>query len=153
MSCIPRGDKAAPDHPDPTWLGVLAHRRFDGPDALEAAAERFTAAGLTPSDVVPHLADAGDALYAAAVSGAPDWAERFGGVRGAALLAAEVSALMSHLVARAAGVRALSIDGLLDDYSAITVAHELGVARQKVYQLARPELEPHFLTTTPWRIP
>lgn len=98
-----------------------------------------------------HLEDAGDRLYQAAASGEEAWAVAFGGERAVALLAAEVSALMSHLVARAASVRSVCVDALLDEFSAVTVAGALGVARQKVYELARPNIDPEYLTTTPWR--
>jgi hypothetical protein len=54
-----------------------------------------------------------------------------------ALLAAEVSALAAHLNARASAVRALAVDALLEDFSAVTVAAYLGVSRQKVYDLSR----------------
>lgn len=151
MSSNPRGDTGSADTVETEWHAVLAHRQNDPEGALEAAIARLSVAGLTPHDVEAHLIDGGDALYAAATSGDEDWAEAFGGSRAVALLAAEVSALMSHLVARAAGVRALGIAELLDDYSAVTVARELGVARQKVYGLARSDLSTDFIPTTPWR--
>ena len=43
------------------------------------------------------------------------------------------------------------VEALLDEFSAVTVAGALGVARQKVYELARPNIHPEYLTTTPWR--
>lgn len=118
---------------------------------MTAVIERFEAAGVTPADVASHLEDGGDRLYAAAASGAAGWASEFGGERAVALLAAEASALMSHLVARAASVRSVCVEALLDEFSAVTVAGALGVARQKVYELARTSVDPDFLTTTPWR--
>jgi hypothetical protein len=133
------------------WVRVLAHRRRDSPAAVTAVIERFGAAGVTPDQVASHLQDGGDRLYAVAASGGEGWASEFGGERAVALLAAEVSALMSHLVARAASVRSVCVEALLDEYSAVTVAGALGVARQKVYELARPSVDPDYLTTTPWR--
>lgn len=153
MTSNPRGDSGEREIIDSSWSAILAHRRNESAGTLEAVAARFEATGLSPTDVMVHLADGGDALYAAAASGDPRWADQYGGTLAVALLAAEVSALMSHLVSRAAGVRALSIAELLDDYSAVTVARELGVARQKIYGLARDDLNPHFIPTAPWRTP
>ncbi|WP_143938787.1 hypothetical protein [Tessaracoccus rhinocerotis] len=133
------------------WSHVLEHRRKDGPETVEAVVERFEAAGVTPAQVASHLEDGGDRLFAAAASGGEDWAAPFGGERAVALISAEVSALMSHLVARAASVRSVCVDALLEEFSAVTVAGALGVARQKVYELARASVDPEYLTTTPWR--
>ena len=150
----PRGDSpslpaAPPDEAE--WARVLAHRRREGPATVDAAIARFRAAGVTPVEVESHLEDAGDRLYGAAAAGEEDWALAFGGERAVALLAAEVGALMAHLVARAASVRSVCVDALLEEFSAVTVAGALGVARQKVYELARPSVDPDFLTTAPWR--
>lgn len=156
MTSNPRGDNASPDtapSEEPEWGRVLAHRGREGPTTVDAVIERFRAAGVLPTEVESHLDDAGDRLYQAAMSGAQDWAVDFGGERAVALLAAEVSALMSHLVARAASVRSVCVEALLDEYSAVTVAGALGVARQKVYELARPSADPGYITTTPWRLP
>lgn len=96
------------------------------------------------------LSDGGDGLYAAAKSGDKDWADRFGGPLAAALLAAEVSALVAHLNSRASAVRAAAVEVLLDDYSAVTVAAYLGVSRQKVYDISRGSLAAPFIDQTPW---
>ena len=154
MTCTPRGDNPQTDALDSDraeWERVLEHRRLDAPATLDATIDRFRAAGVTPEDVASHLRDAGDRLYRAAASGEDDWAATFGGERAVALLAAEVSALMSHLVARAANVRSVCVDALLDEFSAVTVASALGVARQKVYELARHPIDSSFLSTTHWR--
>ncbi|WIY81433.1 hypothetical protein [Propionimicrobium sp. PCR01-08-3] len=154
MKSNPRGDNshpAATSSKQAEWTGVLAHRRKDSPATVAAVIERFEAAGVTPGEVASHLEDGGDRLYAAAASGADNWASAFGGEQAAALLAAEVSALMSHLVARAAGVRSVCVEALLDEFSAVTVGGALGVARQKVYELARASVDPDYLKTTPWR--
>src|SRR5687768_6128569 len=98
MSGNPRGDSVMPAGADKQWRTVLAHRQEEPHGMLEATVARLTAAGLTPADVHVHLVDGGDALYAAATSGNVDWADSYGGARAVALLAAEVSALMSHLV-------------------------------------------------------
>lgn len=97
------------------------------------------------------LEDSGDALYAAASGGAKDWADRFGGPLAVALLAAEVSALAAHLNARGSAVRALAVDALLDEFSAVTVAAHLGVSRQKVYDLNRPTRISSYIDGVPWR--
>lgn len=156
MSSNPRDDNVVggPElSGEAEWARVLAHRSREQATTVSAVIERFRAAGLTPADVESHLQDAGDRLYAAAASGEESWADAFGGERAAALLAAEISALMSHLVARAASVRSVCVEGLLDEFSAVTVAGALGVARQKVYELARASAETDYLTTTPWRRP
>ena len=153
MMCNPRGDITSDSidvRADPEWLRVLAHRQREPVAVLEAVIERFRAAGVTPGSVESHLQDAGDRLYAAAASGRVSWAAEFGGDRVVALIAAEVSALASHLVARAAGIRAASIEALLEEYSAVTVASSLGVARQKVYELAKGSVGTDFIKTTPW---
>ena len=154
MDRNPRGDKLQPGPADSAadqWIRVLAHRQKDAPATVASVIERFDAAGVTPNQVASHLEDGGDRLYAAASSGGADWAVEFGGERAAPLLPAEVSTLMSHRVARAASVHTVCIGALLDEYSAVTVASAIGVARQKVYELARPSVDPDYLTTTPWR--
>jgi len=154
MISNPRGDDRVVSgnaSDDAHWRRVLAHRSRDGQDTVDAAVERFRAAGVTPEEAESHLKDGGDRLYAAAHTGAGDWADAFGGPRAVAVVAAEVSALMSHLVARAASVRAACVDALLDEFSAVAVANALGVARQKVYELAKPEVDPDYLMITPWR--
>jgi hypothetical protein len=140
MSCQPRIDTE--------WAEVLAHRP---PRTCAEAVARFAEHGITPAQVRAVLADGGDALYAAASGGVDGWAEQFGGPLGVALLAAEVSAYTAHLTARAAGVRALAVDRLLDDLSAVTVASRLGVSRQKVYDLARGGLTTPFVDRVLWR--
>lgn len=127
MSCQPGGDTQA-------WERVLAHRP---PELRTTVADRFTESGLTVDQVQCALDDLGDQLYAAAESADDDWAERFGGPLAAALLAAEVSSLAAHLNSRGSAVRALAVEVLLDDFSAVTVAAGLGVSRQKVYDIAR----------------
>jgi hypothetical protein len=101
-------------------------------------------------DLSRALSDSGDAMFAAARSGAGDWAVPFGGVLGVALLAAEVSALAAHLNSRASAIRAVGVDALLDDYSAVAVAAALGVSRQKVYELSKGGSLAAFLDISPW---
>ena len=139
-------------HPgvDSDWDTVLAHRP---PDTRQPARERFASAGVTPEQVRAALADGGDELFAAATSGAEEWAEPFGGALAVALIAAEVSALTAHLTSRGSAVRALAVEALLDDFSAVTVASRLGVSRQKVYDIARPNPTSTYLDQAPWRRP
>lgn len=154
MTSNPRGDNlhGSPELPEETaWTRVLAHRERERATAIEAVIERFRAAGVTPEDVESHLQDGGDRLYAAVASGRDGWSEEFGGERAVALLAAEVSALMSHLVARAAMVRSVCVEALLDEFSAVTVAGALGVARQKVYELGKASISSDYVARTPWR--
>ena len=134
----------------PSWADVLAHRPED---ARSAVVDRFVQNGIGPDRVQLALADGGDALYAAARSGEPDWADRFGGRLAAALLAAEVSALAAHLNSRASTVRTLAVEAMLDDYSAITVGARLGVSRQKVYEISRGDSSGNFVDSVPWRQP
>jgi hypothetical protein len=142
MSRQPGGDNG--------WDVVLAHR----PSEIRVAVrERFESAGVPPAQVLAALSDGGDELYAAAASGAEDWAKPFGGTLAVALLAAEVGALTAHLTSRSSAIRALAVGALLDDYSAVTVAGRLGVSRQKVYEIARPGTTMSFLEHTPWRLP
>lgn len=132
------------------WDCVLAHRPAD---ARAAVRERFVENGITPDRVKAVLDDVGDGLYAAARDGATDWADRFGGPLAVALLAAEASALAAHLNSRGSAVRALAVDMLLDDFSAVTVAARIGVSRQKVYDIGRPSLTGPFIDRAPWRQP
>lgn len=143
MQRQPRGDAL-------TWDLVLGHR---SPDVRSAVSDRFAENGITPDRVKAVLDDGGDALYAAARSGEQDWADRFGGPLAAALLAAEVSSLAAHLNSRASTVRALAVDALLDDFSAVTVATRLGVSRQKVYEISRGTATSPFIDLAPWRQP
>ncbi|MEV0430431.1 hypothetical protein [Micromonospora sp. NPDC050495] len=152
MSSNPRGDNllgSAALSDGAEWARVLAHRGRDRATTFDAVVERFRAAGVTPEEVESHLSDAGDRLYAAATSGGEGWAAQFGGARAVALLAAEISALMSHLVARAASVRAVCVEALLDEFSAVAVAEALGVARQKVYGLGRANVDADYVRKTP----
>ena len=139
----PRGDSGE-------WDLVLAHRPDDVRDPVST---RFLESGLAPARVQEVLEDGGDALCAAAKSGAKDWAEPFGGMLAAALLATEVSALAAHLNSRASAVRALAVSELLDHFSAVTVAERLGVSRQKVYEVSRGELTTTHINRVPWRKP
>lgn len=154
MNSNPRGDNDF-NTLDPTeevaWAQVLEHRVRDSASTFAAVVERFRAAGVTPQEVQSHLQDGGDRMYQAAASGKRDWALQFGGEQAVALLAAEVSALMSHLVARAAMVRSMCVEALLDEFSAVSVAGALGVARQKIYQIGRANTAPDFVEHTPWR--
>jgi hypothetical protein len=132
------------------WGEVLAHRPVEGRQETVA---RLAASGITAAQVRAVLCDGGDELYAAARRGGERWAEPFGGPLAAALLAAEVSALAAHLTSRAAGVRSLAVDQLLDEVSAVTVAARLGVSRQKVYDVARGGLMARYVDRVPWRQP
>lgn len=152
MMSNPRGDNAPADDLGADWVRVLAHRQREGQHVIEAVVDRFRGAGVRPADVESHLSDGGDRLYTAAKSGDDRWADEFGGPRAVAVLAAEVSALLSHLVARAASVRSVCVEAMLDEFSAVTVAGAIGVARQKVYELAKPEVDENYLAHSPWRI-
>lgn len=158
MTSNPWGDIPTPedDRPGPLpeqWRLALAHRIDTGAGVseLHGLIRRYAEVGLTAVEVREVLIDGGDSLFAAATSGTPGWADPFGGPLGVALLAAEVSAFASHLNSRASGVRSVAVDALLEDYSAITVAAELGVARQKVYGIARSGLRGPHLQHVPWR--
>jgi hypothetical protein len=135
---------------DTSWSVVLAHRP---PEARSAVRERFESAGVGVAQVLAALSDGGDELYAAAAGGADDWAKPFGGALAVALLAAEVGAMTAHLTSRSSAIRAVAVEALLDDFSAVTVANRLGVSRQKVYEIARPGSITSFLDHTPWRLP
>jgi hypothetical protein len=139
VSRQPRGDTS--------WDAVLAHRP---PDSRGSVRERFESAGVTPGQLRAALDDGGDELYAAATSGAEDWAKPFGGALAVALIAAEVGALTAHLTSRSSAIRAVAVESLLDDFSAVTVAGRLGVSRQKVYDIARSSTNT-YLQRAPWR--
>jgi hypothetical protein len=131
-----------------SWDVVLGHRP---PDVRDEVSGRFDENGIAAGLVKNVLDDGGDALYAAARSGDPGWADRFGGPLAAALLAAEVSSLAAHLNSRASAVRALAVDALLDEFSAVTVATRLGVSRQKVYEISRGTSIGPYVNLVPWR--
>lgn len=137
---------------DAEWQSVLAHRAEDD-GSRAAAAARFMAAGVGAAQVREALSDAGDALYQAARRRSPGWAEPFGGTLAVALLAAEVSVFAAHVNSRASGIRSEAVAELLEDYSAVTVAGELGVSRQKVYEISRSGLRPPYIDHVPWRTP
>ena len=133
----------------PSWVTVLAHR----PDAVRSSvAERFEESGVASELVELVLQDGGDSLYTAARGGDASWADGFGGWLGVALLSAEVSALASHLNARASAVRTLAVEELLEDVSAISVAAHLGISRQKVYEISRGRRDDHYIDRVPWRV-
>ncbi|MGJ3190962.1 hypothetical protein [Paenarthrobacter sp. FR1] len=152
MTSQPRGDMRGIEAVDNEWLRVLTHRSDDD-GSRDIAARRFAERGITPNQVRAVLADCGDALYAAAASGKAGWAEPFGGPLAVALLSAEVSMFAAHVNSRASGIRSAAVAELLDEYSAVTVAGELGVARQKVYEIARAGLRPPYIEQVPWRTP
>ncbi|PXA80743.1 hypothetical protein DCC26_03630 [Auritidibacter sp. NML120779] len=152
MRSIPRGDKTPDDAFGAEWVRVLAHRQREGQHVMDKVVERFRAAGVRPDEVESHLCDAGDRLYAVATSDDDRWADEFGGPRAVAVLAVEISALMSHLVARTASIRSVCVEAMLEEFSAVTVAGAIGVARHKVYELAKPEADKDYLDHSPWRI-
>jgi hypothetical protein len=119
----------------PTWETVLAHRT--DPAAAELALARFVSQGVPVELVAASLEDKGAALFREAASGRSDWAAPIGGLVSAALLAGEVAIYCSTLVSRASAIRSVAVDALLEDLSAVAVAAELGVSRQKVYEIAR----------------
>jgi hypothetical protein len=141
MNSQPGGDNG--------WDVVLAHRPSD---ARAAVRERFESAGVSAAQILAALSDGGDELHAAATEGGDDWAKPFGGALAVALLAAEVGAMTAHLTSRSSAIRALAVEALLDDFSAVTVANRLGVSRQKVYDIARPGSTTDFLDQAPWRL-
>lgn len=141
--------KRQPGDDTPLWSEVLAHRN---PDDLDLTVARFELARVPANLVGATLGDLGDALFTASRSGEADWALEFGGALAVALLAAEVSALAAHLNSRAASVRAAAVELLLDDFSAVSVAEELGVSRQKVYDIARASHRTAtYIPRVPWR--
>lgn len=142
MPSQPRGDS--------DWDAALAHRP---PESRDAIRERLESAGVSAAQVHAALADGGDELFAAATSGAVDWAKAHGGPLAVALVAAEVGAMTAHLTSRSSAIRAAAVETLLDDYSAVTVANRLGVSRQKVYDIARPNPGATYLDRAPWRHP
>ena len=151
MNRNPGGDTASSTSPSTGPSAAdwpLAHRPAEQRAAIAA---RLSDAGVGPGLLAETLTDAGDALFAASRSGTDDWTAPFGGPLGAALLAAEVSALAAHLNSRASAVRALAVDALLDDYSAVAVANALGVSRQKVYDISKGGSLAAFIDITPWR--
>ena len=128
---------------------VLDHRESSEADAV---ASRLRRAGVSISELEQVLRDCGDGLFTASESGDLDWTQPFGGDLAVALLAAEVSALAAHLNSRAALVRARAVDRLLDEFSAVSVANELDVSRQKVYDIARAShRDGSHVTRVPWR--
>jgi hypothetical protein len=133
---------------DSRWDLVLAHRP---PETRAQVRARFESAGVGVEQVWAALGDAGDELFEAATSGVGDWAKPFGGSLAVALLAAEVGAVTAHLTSRSSAIRAAAVDALLDEFSAVTVANRLGVSRQKVYDIARPNPTGSFLDHAPWR--
>jgi len=119
----------------PTWEATLAHRA--DPAAAALARARFETQGIPVEVVAASLSDSGAALFRDVSSGRSDWAVPYGGLLGAALLAGEVAIYSSTLVARASAIRSVAVDALLEDFSAVSVAADLGVSRQKVYEIAR----------------
>jgi hypothetical protein len=130
------------------WEVVLAHRP---PDVRDSVRDRFTRHDIPAALVRSVLADGGDSLHEAATSGKDDWADAFGGPLAVALLAAEVGALAAHLNSRASAVRTRAVRTLLEDYSAVTVAAHLAVARQKVYEIGRANTDGTYIDHVPWR--
>lgn len=151
MLSNPGGDNGTSDSDlRARWISVLAHRSPESPGFDETIA-RFARCGLEPREVNEVLADGGDALYAAAASGVTAWADAFGGPLAVALLAAEFSVFAAHLNSRASSVRSVAVEHLLEDFSAVTVATELGISRQKVYEVARNGMRRPYIDTVPWR--
>jgi len=117
-----------------SWERVLAHR---DPEQVAAIVARFEQAGVRSEQVAEAIADAGVALSGAMQDGRDGWEQPFGGLLAVALIAGEVAAYSAYLVSRASAVRAVAVDGLLEDFSAIAVGASLGVSRQKVYEIGR----------------
>ena len=117
-----------------TWPQVLAHRE---PGQIREIAARFEEAGVDPHQVAQAIGNGGAQLDEAMRADVPGWEQPFGGLLAVALLAGEVAAHSAYLVSRASAVRAVAVDGLLEDFSAIAVGASLGVSRQKVYEIGR----------------
>lgn len=117
-----------------TWEHVLAHREPDQASILKA---RFEDASVPVESVARVLADSGESLSEAMLSGEEGWEQPFGGLLAVALLAGEVAAHSAYLVSRASAVRAVAVEALLEDFSAVAVASGLGISRQKVYEIGR----------------
>lgn len=117
------------------WVTVLAHR--EDPAVAAEVRQRFEEQGLGPGNVAAVLSDSGERLYADATAAGPGWAVPYGGLLGAALLASEAAARSASLLSRAAAVRAGAVDALLEDVSAVQVAAQLGISRQKVHEIGR----------------
>lgn len=117
------------------WGIVLAHR--EDPAVAAEVRRRFEEQGLGPGKVAVVLRDGGERLYTDAASGRTGWAVPYGGLLAAALLASEAAARSASLVSRAAAVRAGAVDALLEDVSAVQVAAQLGISRQKVHEIGR----------------
>jgi hypothetical protein len=152
MPSNPGGDNIPSLSAEEQWQVVLAHRPVED-GSRDSAARRFTDAGITAAQVRAVLADGGDGLYTAAQQGGPGWSEPFGGPLAVALLAAEISVLAAQVSSRASGIRSAAVGELLEEYSAVTVAGELGISRQKVYEIARAGLRPPYIDSVPWRTP
>lgn len=117
---------------------------------MAADLERY---GLTPHVVRQHLADGGDKLWAAAQGAASaGWADPVDGPLTVTLLAREVMEYAAHLSARAAEVRRIGVNELLQEYSVVTVAGALRVSRQTVYSMAAGRSLLEYVTTA-WKAP
>lgn len=117
-----------------SWEEILSHRAEQERQGIQ---DRFLSHGVSSAIVAEALRDGGATLAASALSRAPEWSVPYGGLVGAALVAGEVAAHASWLVSRAASVRSLAVENLLEDISAVTLAQMLGISRQKVYEIAR----------------
>ena len=128
------------EHLTLAWSDVLSHRE---PDQVPEIASRLASAGVTPDMTATALADSGEMLASRMESGDPGWEQDYGGMLGVALLAGEVSAQAAFRVSQASNVRSGAVNALLDEYSAVFVASQLGISRQKVYEIGRAASKPH----------
>lgn len=130
----------APEQLTHAWADVLSYRE---PDQVPEIANRLASAGVTPEMAAMALADSGEMLAQRMESGDTGWEQDFGGMLGVALLAGEVSAQAAFRVSQASKVRSGAVNALLDEYSAVFVASQLGISRQKVYEIGRAASRPH----------
>lgn len=121
--------------PAAEWVNVLAHR--EDPAVAAEVRQRFEEQGLGPGEVAAVLQDGGGRLFADAAADRPGWTVPYGGLLAVALLASEAAARSAFLLSRAAAVRAGAVDALLEDVSAVQVAAQLGISRQKVHEIGR----------------
>ncbi len=136
---------------DAEWVQVLAHR----PDEeIPATIDRFVALSITPTLVATTLADLGDDVVAKFPPYPLDpsdirWAENIGGLKGVALLAAEIEVYSSYAQRRAARIRAEAFELLIhsSDQSLAELGQELGMSKQVISRAAkRPGILTDFMS-------
>lgn len=123
------------------WAAALPHRSGV---ALDEAAARLQAAGVSPDMIASVLADLGEGLWRGPVNGTST-AQSLDDPHVLIVLLMELAAFLSAAVERTAQVRRRTLGQLAAQRSLSEIARQLGVSPQAVHKSLRSKPDPTAL--------